>query len=343
MPIIVDVFSEDAFSAVELTRSVNIVPNTYGRLQELNLFPAEPIATTSVAIAFENGQINLLPTRQRGGPPSLGAPERRNARVFDIPHIPHDDFVMAADVQNRIAFGGAGGMESVVDLVNRKLMRMRRKHAITLEFMRMGALRGQVLDYDGSVIRNYFTEFGVTEKTVEFDLDVDATNVASKTREVVAYMEDNLLGDTMTGVHALCAPDFFEDLITHPMVTETYKYFAAVQNPLRDDVRRGFSYHGVTFEEHRGSASQLNEDGTTTARKFIPDGTARFFPVGTMETFATYFAPPDILDEVNAPPGTEVYAAQAIDPEFARHVKLHTQSNPLPVVKRPNLLVKGNK
>lgn len=237
---------------------------------------------------------------------------------------------------------GGGGLDSVLDLVNRKLATMRRKHAITLEHMRMGALKGAVLDYDGSTIVNFFTEFGVTQKVVDFVLDTSTTDVAGKAREVISWIEDNLMGDVMTGVHALCSPEFFSALIAHPNVVEAYKYYASAQNPLRDDIRRGFHFAGITWEEHRGSATQLNEDGSTTVRKFIPANDARFFPVGTMETFQTYFAPADIIGEVNVAPDTEVYAAQARDPEFDRWVKLHTQSNPLPVVKRPAVLVRGH-
>ena len=341
MPIITDVFSGDAFSAVELTAAINVVPNSYGRLQQLNLFPSEPIPTTTVAVQYANGTLNLLPTRVRGGPPSLGTPERRNARTFEIPHIPHDDMVTAADVQNRMGFAGGGGLDSVMDLVNRKLALMRRKHAITLEHFRAGALNGIVLDYDGSTIVNFFTEFGVAEKVVDFPFTTATTEVSDKVLEVVAWIEDNLMGESMTGVHALCSPEWFSAFIRHKSVKEAYTYFARTQDPMTQDVRRGFVFQGVTFEEYRGVASQLNEDRTTTTRKFIPASTARFFPVGTTDTFRTFFAPADIIGEVNVAPNTEVYAAQAIDQEFARWVKLHTQSNPLPVVKRPALLVKG--
>lgn len=341
MPIINDVFSQDPFSAIEMTRAVNVVPNTYGRLQEINLFPGEPIPTTSVAIAYENGVLNLLPTRERGAPASVGVTGRRNMRVFQIPHIPHDDMVTARDVQDRLAYGGVQALDTVIDFVNRKLITMRRKHAITLEHLRIGALKGVMLDADGTTILNYFTEFGVTEKVVDFDLTVDATDVDAKIDEVLAHIEDNLLGDVMTGVHALCSPEFFSALTGHPKIRDAYKFYASLQSPLREDVRRGFLHKGVMFEEYRGVATQLNEDGTTTARRFIPAGDARFFPLGTTDSFATYFAPADVLAEANLPPETEVYAAQAIDPEFGRYVKLHTQSNPLPVPKRPALLVRG--
>jgi hypothetical protein len=341
MPVLADIFSGDAFSAATLTAAVNIVPNSYGRLQQLNLFPSEPIPTTNVAVQFANGVLNLLPTRERGGPPSLGMPERRNVRVFKTFHIPHDDKVLAEDVQNMLARSG-NGLDSVQDAVNRKLLRMRNKHGITLEHLRAGALRGVVLDSDGSTLVNLFTTFGVSEKVVFFDFSNAASDIPAKIADVVAHIEDNLLGDTMTGVRALCSRTFFAGLTGHPKVTEAFKYFSAQQNLMREDVRAGFVFKGVTFEEYAGVANSLNEDGSTTVRRFIPEGDARFFPVGTTESFQTYFAPPDVITEVNTAPTDEVYADQAVDPEFERWVKLHTQSNPLPIVKRPAVLVRGN-
>ncbi|WP_336488296.1 major capsid protein [Methylobacterium nigriterrae] len=341
MPLIADVFNGDAFNAVELTSAVNVVPNTYGRLQELDLMPGEGAPTTSVAVQFVNGELNLLPTRARGGPPSLGTKEKRNIRSFEIPHIPHDDFVLAKDVQNVVSLGG-NVLENVQDMVNRKLATMRRKHAITLEFLRMGALSGQILDADGSLIYDLFAEFGVTQKTINFDFAGTKPGIAGKCRQVTGYLEDNLLGDVMTSVHALCSPEFFDSVVSDKDVQDAYKYFSSSPqaNPLRDDVRRMFPFQGIMFEEYRGSATQLAEDGSKVRRRFIPAGEARFFPRGTTETFSTYFAPGDFMDVVNTP-GLEVYARQAMDLEFWRWVKLHTQSNPLPLCKRPSLLVRG--
>ncbi|CAO4138610.1 hypothetical protein DHODJN_00655 [Methylorubrum extorquens] len=116
--------------------------------------------------------------------------------------------MLATDVQNMLALSpqGSAGLETVLGFVNRKLITMRRKHAITLENLRMGALKGIVRDYDGSVLANDFTEFGITEKVVDFLLGTAGTDVLGKCQEVTGYMEDNLLGETMTGVHALCSP-----------------------------------------------------------------------------------------------------------------------------------------
>ena len=344
MPEILDVFNDQAFSAVSLTDTVNMVPNSYGRINELNLFNNEPVSTTSVAIDVNNGVLNLLPMRPRGGPASVGTRERQRLESFVIPHIPHDDAVLALDVQNMLARAPRLGLENVLGAVNRKLITMRRKHAITLENLRVGAIKGVILDYDGSTFLNLFTRFGVTQKEIDFALGTGATDVGAKLREMSGYMEDNLLGDTMTGVMGLASPSWFAKYVGHASVKDAYKFFASTQNPNRDDVRRGFTFQGVTIEEYRGSATFMNADGSTsTVTRFIPDGDVRFFPLGTSETFTNWWAPPDFVDEVNTAPGldAQVFVAPLERMKFGKGMEMHTESNPLPLCKRPNLLVRG--
>ena len=73
-------------------------------------------------------------------------------------------------------------------------------------------------------------------------------------------------------------------------------------------------------------------------RRFIAQGEAHGFPLGTMDTFATYFAPADFNETANTL-GQPLYAKQ--EPrKFERGTDLHTQSNPLPMCHRPAVLVK---
>lgn len=340
MRTILDIFGNAAFSTTSLTEAINIVPNDYGRIRELGLFDSEPIPTTTVAVQYENGTLNLLPTRERGAPSSLGMPEKRGVRQFGCFHIPHDDFVRADDVQNIIArVADDGVIDAVQTVVNRKQIVMRRKHAITLEHMKMGALRGEILDNDGTSLLNLFTSFGVTQKSIDFVLGTAGTDVGAKTDELTSYMEDNLMGEVMDGVHVLASPEWFSKYIGHPKVIDAWRYYDGVYNVIKENVRKKFVFRGVTFEEYRGSAQYLQEDGTYGTRRFIPVGEAIAFPTGTTDTFKTYWAPADFIDTVNTM-GEEIYVRQAVDPEFQRWVKLHSQSNPLPMVKRPALLVK---
>ena len=168
-----------------------------------------------------------------------------------------------------------------------------------------------------------------------------------KCQDVSGYMEDNLLGETMTSVHALCSPEWFRKFISHAKVTDAFKYYQSGPQILREDVRRGFAFGGITFEEYRGAASYVQEDGTTTTpQRFIPAGDVRFFPLGTTDTFTNYWAPPDFWGSVNqAPvvstPDAEVFVAPLEPKLFGKGMDVHTESNPLPLVKRPALLVRG--
>jgi len=348
MPIL-DIFNQDAFAASTLTGNVSIVDNDYGRINELGLFRAEPIPTTTGTVIVENGVLGLLPTRPRGGPASLGTRGKQKPVPFYVPHIPHDDAVLSTDVQNMLAMTASGdaALETVLGFLNRKLITMRRKHAITLENLRMGALKGIVRDSDGTVLLNLFTMFGVTEQVVDFVLGTASTDVLGKCQDVTAYMEDNLLGETMTGVHALCSPEFFRKLTSHASVKEAFKYYQSGPQILREDVRKGFTFGGITFEEYRGSASYIQEDGTKSApQRFIPAGDVRFFPLGTTDTFTNYWAPADFWPAVNeaatiSTADAEVFVAPLEPMEFGKGMKIHTESNPLPLVKRPALLVRG--
>lgn len=326
-------FENPAFSMASLTAAINLIPNRYGRIGQLGIFQPKPVTQRQVVIEEYAGRLNLLPTRPVGSPGTVGERGTRKARSFVIPHIPYDDVVLPEEVHGIRAFGSETETETVASVIARHLEAMRNKHAVTLEYLRMGALKGEILDADGSTIVNLFQEFGITPKTVSFALVNTNTNVKSKCMEVVRHIEDNLMGEVYTGIHALCSPEFFDALTSHQKVEEAYKYYTQGAG-LVQDVRRGFTYGGITFEEYRGQAT----DASGTVRRFIAAGEAHAFPIGTMDTFATYFAPADFNETVNTL-GQELYAK--IEPrKFDRGADLHTQSNPLPMCHRPGVLVK---
>jgi hypothetical protein len=321
---------------VALTAAINRIPNNYGRLEQLNLMPAEGVRTRTILIEEMSGVLNLLPTMPVGAPSSLGTQGKRKVRSFVIPHIPHDDVVLPEEVQGLRAFGSENDLEALSNLIARKLQNMRNKHAITLEHLRMGALKGVILDADGSTLYNLYTEFDITPKTVTFALTTNTTEVLLKILEVKRHIEDNLRGEFMTGIYCLCSQGFFDALTTHAKVKEAFQYFQRSQQ-LGNDYRAGFTFGGITFEEYRGQAT----DVAGNVRKFIADDEAHFFPLGTASTFRTYLAPADFNETANTL-GMPLYAKQA-PRKFERGTDVHTQSNPLPICLRPEVLVKGTK
>lgn len=333
---ILNPFDNDAFNMVALTAAVNRLPNNFGRLEQMKLMPAEGVRSRTILIEEMNGVLNLLPTRPVGSPGTVGTVGKRKVRSFVIPHIPHDDVVLPEEVQGIRAFGSENELEALSNLIAKKLQTMRNKHAITLEHLRMGALKGVILDADGSTIYDLYSEFGITQKSINFALGTASTEILLKVLEVKRHIEDNLRGEFMTGIYCLCSPGFFDALTTHSKVKEAYARWQQGQI-LFSDNRTNFSFGGITFEEYRGQAT----DAAGDVRKFIADDEAHFFPLGTATTFRTYFAPADFNETANTL-GLPLYAKQ--EPrKFGRGTDLHSQSNPLALTLRPECLVKGTK
>ena len=332
-------FATDAFNMVSLTKAINILPNNYGRMRELNLFPGRGVRSRNILVEEKNGVLNLLPTLPPGSPGTQNKMGKRTVRSFTIPHIPLEDVVLPEEYDGIRAFGSESEMETLAGIMNDHLQTIRNKFAITLEHLRMGALKGIILDADGSTLYNLYTEFGISPKTVYFDLSEDSppSDVAAKCREVIRHIEDNLRGEVMTEVRCLVSSAFFDALISHESVKQVFLNHTAAVNVLGGDPRKEFRFGGIVFEEYRGQAT----DGEGTSRKFIADDEGHAFPMGTMSAFETLYAPADFLETANTI-GQELYAKQEAR-KFNRGVDLHAQMNPLPLCYRPGILVKVTK
>ena len=326
-------FSNPAFNMASMTDAINVLPNQYGMLNDLNLFPVRGVRARTVIVEYKNGILNLLPTLPVGSPGTLGTSGKRLLRSFVIPHIPHDDTILPADYDGLRSFGSETQLQTVASLVNERLQTMKNKHDITLEHLRVGALKGKILDYDGSLLYDLFSELEVTEKIIDFKFSVAGTNIKAKCLEIVRHIEKNLTGEIKSGVKALVSPEFFDALTTHSKVELAYNRWMDGA-ALRDDMRKGFTFAGITFVEYDGNASKPDD----TVVKFIAEGEGHVYPTGTSQTFSTYVAPADFIETTNTI-GRAYYAKQKIR-DFERGVDLHTQSNPLPLCKRPGLLVK---
>lgn len=338
--LLLDIFNDDAFSVTELGASINVVPNMYGRIGELNVFPDEGIPTTDVAIEENVGVLNMLQTARRGAPGTAGTRAKRKLRKLSTVHIPHDTQLTADDLKNLRGTDGRISLESAQNAINKELRSHRQKQDITREHLRAGALRGVILDADGSTILDLFSEYGVAQTEVDFVLGTAGTEVRNLCLGIKRSIQKALKGDVMTGVRALCSSTFFDDFIAHETVKRAWDNHQGNSDKLGDDPRAGFSFGGITFEDYVGEATFLEKDGTTTVREFIPDGDARFFPVGTMETFKTFNAPSDFMEDVGKA-GEPYYVKIAPDPKMNRYVDVHSQQNPLPLCMRPAVLVRG--
>ena len=145
-------FEAPAFAMTALTAAINILPNLYGRVERLGLMPPRPVRFRQIAIEERNGVLNLLPTMPVGAPRTVGERGKRKRRSFSVPHIPHGDVVLPEEVLGIPAFGSENETEALANVITDHLQSMRNKHAITLDHLRMGALKCVILDADGSTL-----------------------------------------------------------------------------------------------------------------------------------------------------------------------------------------------
>jgi hypothetical protein len=322
-----DVFNQDAFSMISLTAAIMKAPYRPSRIGSLGLFTDVPISTTTAVVEEKDGQLTLIQTTPRGAPGSSIGASPRTARSFLVPHLQREATILADQIQNVRVFGSENELEAVQAVVNQYLTNLRAMHEVTFEYHRVGAIKGVILNADGvSTIYNLFTEFGIAQQTIDFALSNAATDVRARVVAALRLSESELGAEPVTGYRAFCGDTFFDAFIAHAKVVTSVQYQES--QLLRTDLRAGFEYGGVAWENYRGNVGGI---------PFFPTAEAFIVPMGT-NLFKMSFAPADFVESVNQL-GPPIYAKIAPDAEFNRWVKVHTQSNPLALCLRPRAVI----
>lgn len=249
------------------------------------------------------------------------------------------DTILAEACQGIRAFGTTDVLESPTDVVSQRILDMKQNIDVTLEWQRAGALRGVVLDGDGTTtIYNWFTEFGITEQVQDFAFTTSTTDVKQLALNVIRLIGDALGQTPFTKVIALCSDGFYDSLIAHPVVKAAHDvqqspdFFRGQQGAGGQGSIKGFEFGNITWYNYRGVVG---------SSYMIPANTCRFVPVGAPQLFMQYFGPADYIEAVNTM-GKPYYAKRIVMP-FDKGWELEAQSNPLTICTRPKCLIKGTK
>lgn len=323
-----DVFNDDAFSVVSLTAAINERPHQPGRLGQLGYFDEQGITTTTLSIEMESDSLSLVPARPRGANgDEIGGTKRKMLPINTV-HLPQRDAVLADEIQNVRQFGSETETQALQTIVNQRLDKGKRKWETTMEYHRMGAVRGQVLDADGTtVILDLYSSFGVTKQTHSLALATTTTKVRNKVIEAKRKVENALGAYMYTGLRAFCSADFFDAFVAHEDVVAAYDRYQNGQWN-RDDLRGGFFFAGVYWEEYRGKVGAID---------FVPTGKALLVPEGVPGLFVTRYAPADYNETVNTV-GLPLYAKQE-RMRMDKGVEIEMQSNPICLNTRPATVI----
>lgn len=341
-----DVFKQKAFHMVELSAAVQRAPYRPQMLGGLNLFTPKRVRTTSVAVERKGGTLSLIQTSERGAPLTEGEREKRDIRDFRTLRIAKGHTLQASEIQNIRAFGSDSEFMQVqaeiAEIMNGDTG-LRASVELTHENMRLGAVQGIVLDADGATIRNWFTEFGITQPTeIDFDLD-NATPASGAVRKVCNQVVRQMMRaaegawiPNSTRVMGLAGDAFWDDLTAHAEVRSTYLNQQAA-GELRNDVGQAFgrlTYGGIEFVNYRGM-----DDGTTVS---IGTDKCKFFPVDAPGAFVCGYSPGEFFPFVNTP-GQDVYAMIVMDKDREAWARPEVYSYPLHICTRPGMLQRAKR
>ncbi len=336
-----------AYTDLDLTTEVNRLPIEFGMLNALNIAPAEPKASRFVRIDYRNGQIFVLAATEPGAPGQAGVADVEGGVILQIPHFPHIEAIRVGDLDGVLqVFNGQVEPRSLDRETFRKLGLIRANHSITLEYIRLGMIKGVIKDGRGRTLYDLYTVFGITKKTVDFTLGTDTTDVRAKCEEVVDHIMTKLLGETSSGIDSIVSTEFFNKLITHAKVE---KFWLNAQNTSehRNLTRqmsggnwgRVFEFGGIVFREYKGSLPLKASNGTITTERNVAANYGHAYPTGTMGLMRTFQAPAYHIDAVNEmPSGDPIFISTKIL-DHGEGAEMKSQTNRIAVCKQPECLV----
>lgn len=334
---ILDVFKQDAFSVVSLTDAINeveFIPGAAGREVD---WVESGVPTTTIAIERKGESLVLVDPTPRGSPGTAIAKPKRDIRNLAVPHYEVQSSVMADEIQGVRAFGQESEVEVIQTKVNERMREMVQLSIDpTLEYQRIGAVKGIILNGNGDTLYNLFDEFGVTQDA-EIGFDVVTDNSATgglrkKVNAALRLLATNLKGTPFRGVKAFCGDTFYDALVTNKEVVQTYLNWTAAAD-LRGNAMgpyEAFPWAGITWINYRGAVG---------ATAFVDATKCHIFPVGVPGLFRTVYAPADYVETVNTN-GLPRYARQ-YEMQNGKGIHLDAQSNALNYCTRPKALLKG--
>lgn len=333
----------NGFQLVDWTDEILNLDNQAGLVGGLNLFRTQGISQTAVVFDKSMNDTTLLPQVSRRGRETTKGNDRK-VETFSLPlaYFKHSDYITPEDIQGWRMPGTADGEESLARVRVQKLADMRAQVEQSLEYMKLQAIKGITSTPDGVVLADMFTEFGIAQTTIDFDLGDATTDVNAKISELKRSLQTNLkTGGVIRGINVVVDADFFDKLVSHPQIRQAYLYYASQRDINRESTNQfmswgsvdQFTYKGVTFMTY-DHVFKL-PDGSTEAA--VAANTGHVIPV-VNDLFRGYYGPSNKLGGANNV-GREMFAYEFTDPKDEFH-EMQVETSPLFFATQPQVLIK---
>lgn len=332
-----DVFKQDAFSAISLTEAVRRSQTIPGLIGSLGLFTPKPVRTRTVAVEVKGNTLNIIQTSEPGAPRTYRANNKGDIRDLRVRRIEEASRITAEQLQGIRAFGSETELKTLQMEVAERQQDIIDDLSTTIERLRLSCIDGILLDADDTTIYDYYAQFGFS-KPAEIDFNWAARTGCKKfvANNVTRPMIRALGGFAPPGMRilALCGDDFFDDLQENGEYRDTYKNTERASELLKNTAFQSVEAWGVTWVNYRGT-----DDNSRVA---IGVDKVKFIPVGVRNLFQEAFAPAPTFGFVNTM-GQEWYSRIVVDRDREEWADIEIESHRLPICSRPEALLSGNK
>lgn len=323
------------FNLTDLTPQLSLITPTWSLVGDMGLYRESGITQDNLTVEVVNDTIQLVGDVRRGARHTVNSDDTRKLIALQVPHFVLDDAIFAAELAGRRAYG-SDNSSTEIEVKARKMASMMKKWDATHEAARVWTItQGAAYAPNGTVAIDFYSEFGVTRKSVDFLLGTGTTDIVAKNEEVIAHIQDNVLSaGSVTNTKVLASPEWFSKYVNQAGVKEAYKFYSSVQEPQRSRLGgnttrfRTFVHAGLDIVEYRGSFNGV---------RLVPAGKAYAFPEGVDDMFEFYSAPAQTFDLVNTV-GEKAYMWE-IRSQRNDQIALESESNFLALCRRPQAIV----
>ncbi|MDQ4421465.1 major capsid protein [Sphingobium sp. DEHP117] len=332
-----DVFKQDAFSAISLTEAVRKSQTIPGLIGSLGIFTPKPVRTRTVAVEVKGNTLNIIQTSEPGAPRTRRANNKADIRDLRVRRIEESSTITAEQLQGIRAFGSETELKTLQTEVAERQQDCIDDMSATVERLRLSCINGVLLDADDTTIYDYYATFGISQPA-EIDFNWAAR---TKCKQFVANNVKRPILRALGGraapgmrILALCGDDFYDEMQENGEYRDTFKNTEKASKLLEDSVFDAVDAWGVTWLNYRGT-----DDNSKVA---IGVDKVKFLPIGVRGLFQEAFAPAPTFSLVNTM-GQEWYSRIIVDKDREEWAEIEIESHRLPICTRPDALLQGNK
>lgn len=329
--------------AAEVDKSFRAIPRAETQLVKANIFKRKNIAVNTVIFEERDGRLVVIPSNKDPAPSTQFGVNKGKIHRFGLNNHRLDDVIWAKDLDGYQSLSPDLQLRMEAEVLSEKMADISLSHDLTEERHYASLLQGRILNTDDTVLLDIYEEFGLNRAnyTIDFDLGSSSTSLGQKLNTLLRNMQDNLLGERMTGISVYCTRTFIDSLLSNADFRDIMKQ-SPLANNLLQDATRGLGtkipgFERITFYEYYENVNGISFMPDTVKAKATV-GAAFAIPTGTLDTFVHYQAPAVRMSTVNKTPvGNGRYIKTRLKDDDTG-LQIWTENRFLPMVKRPKLL-----